>query len=130
MRFRTFGVLGFAASVAIALAVTAARGRSVAVEAALIATAGAVFWALAFATRAATGRETLVYYHHEIAVLAAVAAVAAVLGAPVLAHLDATALGLGAFLSLGRVGCLSAGCCHGRPARRGVRYGPAYAGEG
>ena len=31
-------------------------------------------------------------------------------------YLDATALGLGAFLACGRVGCTLAGCCHGRPA--------------
>jgi hypothetical protein len=28
------------------------------------------------------------------------------------------------------VGCLVAGCCHGRPAARGVRYGPAHVAEG
>ena len=128
--FRTCGLAGLAAAVAVALALAAGRDLSLTIEAALIATAVCVFLVLALAARAATGRETLVYYHHEIAVLASVAGVAAILGAPVLDHLDATALGLGAFLALGRVGCLLAGCCHGRPADHGVAYGPERLAEG
>src|SRR5262249_33355556 len=77
-------------------------------------------------TKVLLGREALIYYHHEIAVLAVTALAAWALGAPVAAHLDAQALGLGAFLAFGRLGCLCAGCCHGRPARRGgVVYGAA-----
>jgi Prolipoprotein diacylglyceryl transferase len=128
--FRLTGLAGLAAAVAVALGMSAARGLSIPVELGLIATAIAVFIGLALATKALTGRETLIYYHHEIAVLAAVAAMAAVLGAPVLAHLDVTCAGLGAFLALGRLGCLMAGCCHGRPARRGVLYGQAHADQG
>lgn len=130
LAFRVCGLLGFACACAVALALTAARGRSAAVEALLIVVAVAAFFALALATKWLTGRENLVYYHHEIAVLCCVAATAALLGAPVLAHLDATALGLGAFLACGRVGCTLAGCCHGRPARRGLRYPEPYADVG
>ncbi len=127
--FRLCGLLGLAAAIAVALGLSAARQLSIPVEVALIATAISVFFGLALATKALTGRETLTYYHHEIAVLAAVAALAAVLGAPVLAHLDVTCAGLGAFLALGRIGCLLSGCCHGRPARWGVVYGPGHAGQ-
>jgi hypothetical protein len=128
--FRWCGLLGLAAACAVAIGTSAARGLSIPAEIALILTAILVFLALAIATRAVTGREALIYYHHEIAVLATVAAVAAALGLRVLPHLDATALGLGAFLSLGRLGCLLAGCCHGRPAPRGVRYGAAHVEHG
>ncbi len=128
--FRVSGLAGLVAAVGVALSLSAARHLSIAVELALIATAIAVFLGLALATKAVTGRETLIYYHHEIAVLAAVAGVAAVLGAPVLAHLDVTAAGLGAFLVLGRLGCLLVGCCHGRPARHGLVYGPGHADDG
>ena len=120
--FRACGLTGFACACALALVLAGARGISLPVQAGLIATAVAVFFALALATRRLLGHEALIYYHHEIAVLAAVAGVAATVGAPVLAHLDATVLGLGAFLACGRIGCLLAGCCHGRPATRGVRY--------
>ena len=128
--FRLCGLLGLAAAIAVALGLSAARDLSIPVELALIATAIAVFLSLALATKALTGRETLTYYHHEIAVLAAVAAVAAVLGAPVLAHLDVTCVGLGAFLAFGRIGCLLSGCCYGRSARRGVAYGPEHVSRG
>ena len=128
--FRVCGVAGFAAACAVALAICAGRGLSLGVEAVLIATAVLVFATVGLATKAITGRESLTYYHHEIAVLAAVALMAWALGAPVLGHLDATALGLGAFLAFGRVGCALSGCCHGRRAARGLRYGPEFAGRG
>jgi hypothetical protein len=128
--FQLCGLVGLAAAVAVALGMCSARGLSLSVEAGIIVVSIAVFLALAFATKAVTGAEALIYYHHEIAVLCAAAVVAALLGAPVLGHLDATALGLGAFLAFGRIGCLSAGCCHGRPAARGIRYGDAHVAAG
>src|SRR5688572_5004142 len=98
--FRTCGWIGFAA------------GCAVAFGAALVATAVATFLAVAMATKILAGRELLVYYHHEIAVLTAVGLAAWASGAPVLPHLDAMALAVGAFLVFGRIGCLLAGCCH------------------
>ncbi len=120
--FRACGVTGFACACALALVLAGAREISLTVQASLIAAAVAVFFALALATKRLLGHEALIYYHHEIAVLSVVAGVAATVGAPVLPHLDATALGLGAFLVCGRIGCLLAGCCHGRPATPGIRY--------
>ncbi|MFL5861440.1 MAG: prolipoprotein diacylglyceryl transferase family protein [Solirubrobacteraceae bacterium] len=128
--FQVCGLVGLAAAVAVALGACSARALSFGVETAIILVSIAVFFVLAFATKAVTGAEALIYYHHEIAVLCAAAGLAALLGAPVLGHLDATALGLGAFLACGRVGCLSAGCCHGRPAARGVQYGAAHVAAG
>ncbi len=49
---------------------------------------------------------------------------------PVFPYLDLTILGIGAFLTLGRIGCLLVGCCHGRPCRWGVRYGEEHADAG
>jgi len=128
--FQLCGLVGLAGALAVAFGVCSARGLSLSVETGIIVVSIAVFLALAFATKAVTGAEALIYYHHEIAVLCAAAAVAGLLGAPVLGHLDATALGLGAFLACGRIGCLSAGCCHGRPAATGVRYGDAHVAAG
>jgi hypothetical protein len=106
----------------LAFAVVAARDASATAMAVISLAAVATFFAVALAQLAITGRERLVYYHHEIAVLAVAGAVAAALQQPVLTHLDATAIGLGAFLAFGRAGCFLVGCCHGRPHRRGVRY--------
>lgn len=128
--FRACGLAGLAAAIAVALGLSASRHVSLTAELGLIAIAIIVFLALALVTRAITGREVLVYYHHEILVLSTVAGVAALIGSPVLDALDVTTVGLGAFLAFGRVGCLLAGCCHGRPARRGVVYGPRHVAVG
>jgi hypothetical protein len=120
--FRFWGVLGLFGAVVVA----GSRDVSLAVEGAIVLAAILTFCALAMAMKILIGREALIYYHHEIAVLSVTAALAALLGAPVLDHLDATALGLGTFLAFGRVGCLFSGCCHGRPGRGGVRYDAAH----
>jgi prolipoprotein diacylglyceryltransferase len=38
------------------------------------------------------------------------------------AYLDRLIMGGSVFLMFGRIGCVSAGCCHGRPASWGMRY--------
>jgi hypothetical protein len=128
--FRACGYAGLAAAVTVAMSVSEASGLVLWHEAVIVAAAVASFQALARIERLVRRHEALVYYHHEIAVLAVCGALVAALGAPILAHLDATALGLGAFLACGRIGCLLAGCCHGRPARVGVTYGPRHAAHG
>jgi hypothetical protein len=115
-------VAGLVAAIGVAELLAASLRLSLVVETAVIGAAIATFLALAWLTKVVTGRESLTYYHHEVAVLAVAGAVCALAGGPVLAHLDVTALGLGAFLACGRLGCLSAGCCHGRPAAHGIRY--------
>ena len=128
--FRLCGYAGVIAAVALATTVVSATGNSPTAMA-LVSLAGALtFLALVAATVVWSGQERIVYYHHEIAVLAVAAAVAAALGEPVLPYLDATAIGLGAFLACGRTGCLNAGCCHGRARAGGVLYGPAHGDAG
>jgi Prolipoprotein diacylglyceryl transferase len=82
---------------------------------------------LAFATLAVAADGRLISLRHQVAALGAVAVASALARAPVLATLDASALGLGVALAVGRVGCLLAPCCYGRPGPRGVRYGPEHA---
>lgn len=128
--FRLCGYTGLAVAVPLALALVARRGLPLAPMLAVAVAACATFVGLALAVKLVTGVETLTYYHHEIAVFAIAAALLALAGRPVAAYLDATAAGVGAFLAFGRVGCLLAGCCFGRPWRRGVRYGHDHAAEG
>ena len=124
--FLVLGWTGFWLAVVLVTALCAATGLSIAVQAAISLAAVAVYVAVAAAARRWLGRAVLIYYHHVLAFLACAAGIAAVAGAPVLAHLDVTACGLALFTAVARVGCLTVGCCHGRPARRGVRYGPAH----
>jgi Prolipoprotein diacylglyceryl transferase len=118
--FRAFGYLGLAAATGVALAVSATNGGSVSIELTIVATSVVVFLAVAQLERALRGYETLVYYHHAVPVLAVAGFLAWALGAPPLRQLDATVLGLGAFLACGRIGCFLAGCCYGRCWRHGV----------
>jgi hypothetical protein len=120
--FQVCGYTGLAVAVALALTLVGHRGLPLWPMLAVALAACATFFALAFATKIIKGEETLVYYHHEIAVVVVAALLLAALRQPVLAYLDATLLGVGAFLAFGRVGCLMAGCCHGRPSAFGVCY--------
>lgn len=128
--FQVAGVAGLSAGLGLALALADTCGLSQLVVLAIFATGVLTFLALAMATKIVAGEEALTYYHHEIAVMAAVTLLVRATGNPVLPYLDITALGIGTLLAFGRVGCLWAGCCHGRPSRCGIRYGAAHVREG
>ena len=128
--FRLCGVVGYCAGVLGGTALAAAHGRSVWVFVVVSAIAGATFVVLAACSRAEDGGVQLVAYHHQAAILATTTATLLLAGAPVLGYLDSVAVGLGLFLVFGRIGCLMVGCCHGRPAAVGVRYGRAHVLEG
>ncbi|MDX2305684.1 MAG: prolipoprotein diacylglyceryl transferase [Microscillaceae bacterium] len=74
-----------------------------------------------------TGKEDLVYYRHEIAILILCTGALWLIDQPVLHFLDISLLGVGVFLAFGRWGCYHVGCCHGRPCKVGVRYTEAHA---
>jgi prolipoprotein diacylglyceryltransferase len=90
----------------------------------------ATFFLLAVLAKMITGKETIVYYHHEIAILVICFLVLKLLDLPVLNYLDITILGIATFLAFGRIGCFSVGCCHGQPAKHGVVYGHEHVEAG
>jgi hypothetical protein len=128
--FRFCGYVGLAFAVLLAMGLVVDQGRSWLVMGAIVLVAVATFLGLTMATKVVTGSETLVYYHHEIAVVTMTSLFLWVIGEPLLPYLDATILGVGAFLACGRIGCLMVGCCYGRPAGWGVAYGEAHAEVG
>lgn len=128
--FQACGAIGVLLATALAMGLIAGTGLAPWVALVLLASGALTFVGLALLTKALTGRESLIYYHHEIAVLAVSAAVLSLLHAPVLRYLDVTALWLGVFLACGRVGCLAVGCCHGKPHHWGVRYTDEHAEAG
>ena len=77
-----------------------------------------------------TGVETLVYYRHEIGLMALCGLVLWYIGQPTKAFLDICLLGLGIFLGFGRMGCYNVGCCHGKPSKIGVKYSQEHAQAG
>lgn len=128
--FHICGVTGLLLGTSLALMLAGHAGLSRAIVVMLLASGVVTFLVLAMATKIVTGRESLVYYHHEIAILSVCAGLLAMLRLPVLPYLDVTALGLGVFLACGRCGCLLVGCCHGKPYRWGIRYGDDHAALG
>jgi prolipoprotein diacylglyceryltransferase len=128
--FQICGCVGLALGTTLALVLAGVTGLSGAVVVVLLSSGVFTFLVLAMATQVITGRESLVYYHHEVAILSVSGVLLATVGLPVRPYLDVTALGLGVFLTCGRCGCLMVGCCHGKPSRWGIRYGEAHAREG
>ncbi|HMG37139.1 MAG TPA: prolipoprotein diacylglyceryl transferase family protein [Blastocatellia bacterium] len=86
--------------------------------------------ALAYGTRVARGAEVYSFYHYQLAVMGAGAAALWILRQPVLMNLDVLILSLGITQAVGRLGCLVAGCCFGRPCEFGVCYASEHAVNG
>ena len=128
--FQLCGLAGFVLGTALAAGLGAQRDIGSGLVLAMAGATAATFVVLAMATKVVTGTESLTFYHHAAVALVTCAVVAALAGAPVRSALDLAAIGLGAFLACGRIGCLLVGCCHGRPWSRGVRYGLDHAAEG
>jgi prolipoprotein diacylglyceryltransferase len=97
---------------------------------AIVLVALLTLFALTMITKIIAGKEKIIYYHHEIAVMCVTAILLWMLRQPILPYLDVTILGIGVFLFCGRIGCFMVGCCHGRPYGRGVCYRKEHAEAG
>jgi len=128
--FHLCGYVGLVLAVTLAMVLVAHRGLSPWVMIVVVLGAVGSFFGLAMLTKIVTGKEDLVYYRHEIAVIVVATALLGLIRQPILAYLDGTVLGVGAFLACGRVGCLLVGCCHGKPHPLGVRYRAEHAVAG
>lgn len=128
--FRTCGVAGFHAAVAVALAGGLLSGRSLALVAVLCLVCALSFFAYTYLRRAVTGHEKLVLLEHVWFAEACAAAVLWAMGEPVGGYLDVVAPAMAVFLAGGRTGCLLVGCCHGHPSSLGVVYGEAHVEDG
>lgn len=125
--FQFCGALGLLCGAPLAIKLARAGGLSPWIEAVLIAVALFMLLATPLTMKVFTGRENLVLYRDGICIFAAVALTLRWLHQPVLPYLDVTVAGAGLFHAWGRLGCLLAGCCYGRPSRLGVRYTGAHA---
>ncbi|MEJ2670931.1 MAG: prolipoprotein diacylglyceryl transferase [Deltaproteobacteria bacterium] len=128
--YQVCGYTGFGLAIVLTISLVAYLNLSPLVMGAITLLTALVFFGLVMASKIVTGEEQIVYYHHEIAVLLATTLLLRLLKQPVLPYLDLTVLGIGLFLACGRIGCLMAGCCHGRPYRWGVSYRPEHAEAG
>ena len=128
--FHFFGVLGFLLGTLLGVCLCYFLNFSIAIILLMSLTGAATFFLLAMLAKVITGKEVIVYYHHEIAILIACSFVLRICNWPVLQYLDITILGIATFLAFGRIGCLSVGCCHGKPASRGIVYGHEHVKAG
>jgi hypothetical protein len=74
--------------------------------------------------------ERIVFYQIAVTGVVAAGLVDRVAGFRPARVVDVVTLGIGTFLVFGRLGCFAVACCHGRPARFGVVYGPAHVSVG
>jgi Prolipoprotein diacylglyceryl transferase len=121
------GSVGIAVAMPVALLTAAHLGLSLQLTAET-AIAGIATWLTAvIVAKILTGNERFVYLRSVSLVIAVMAAVVYAARQPVLPYLDCMTLGIGLLLAFGRIGCLLVGCCHGRPARWGIRYNFSHA---
>lgn len=128
--FQVFGGLGLVSAILLVLTLSRLNGLSLAVVGVMIVAIVVAFLALIMVTKIILGDERLTYCHHEVVLLVVTSLISWLFAQPVLSFLDISIVGLALGLMCGRVGCLMVGCCHGRPSRWGVRYGPEHVAVG
>lgn len=128
--FHFFGVIGFILGMALGISLCYFLHLKIGVILLMALTGAAAFFLLAFVAKIITGEETIVYYHHEIAILILCSIALKLMNYPQLPYIDVTLLGIGTFLAFGRIGCFNVGCCHGRPGSFGYHYGAHHVEEG
>lgn len=128
--FHFFGVLGFLTGNGLGVFFANMLHLSPWVILLMGLTGAITFVLLTLIAKILTAKETIVYYHHEIAILTVCSLVLRALHLPVLPYLDITIIGIATFLAFGRIGCFSVGCCHGKPAKEGVVYGHEHVKAG
>ncbi|HET7187076.1 MAG TPA: prolipoprotein diacylglyceryl transferase family protein [Gemmatimonadaceae bacterium] len=128
--FHFYGIAGLLAAAALSGLLAGRLALSVGAMMASVACGIGTMIVLAHASQLLLGREVLVCYHHFAITSLVAAAVARMVGVPVVPHVAAFVLGFMMVHGIGRLGCFSVGCCHGRPSRWGVRYGAAHVEAG
>lgn len=128
--FQVYGCIGLALAILLAMVLVIYQGLSPWIMLIIVLVALFTFFAQVIITKILIGEEDIVYYRHEIAVIAIAALFLWIVRQPILPYLDATLLGVGMFAACGRIGCLMVGCCHGRPHKWGVCYGEKHAAAG
>lgn len=128
--FHFFGLLGFTGGVILSVLLATELGLQNGIILLLGLAAATTFFVLVYINRFLTGKENIVYYHHEICIITVGAIVLYLTHNPVARYLDIEIIGIGTFLAFGRIGCYSVGCCHGCPHKTGVRYSQAHVDTG
>jgi len=124
--FRTFGYLGFCSAVGLTTSLAFQLRLSSLIVFLIIFGSTVVFLARRVVSRITGEAHQLVLYRQFAMVMSVTAIVSWVGGQPILPYEDVTAIGFAMLVACGRIGCLLVGCCHGSPARIGIRYREWY----
>jgi hypothetical protein len=124
------GCAGYLVGLAIAMWLADQAGLGVGARLAIALVPLAAFLTAAALSTAIAGYQRIVFYEKAVVAIGLGVVGAHAAGAPWLVALDAATLGVGGFLACGRLGCLRVACCHGRPARWGIRYGADHVDAG
>lgn len=128
--FLAAGCVGLALAASLLFFLVPARGLSPLVMTIIVAVGVAALLGTPLVLKIFTGVERFVFFRDMIVIMAAVATALKLLHQPALPYLDVMIAGSGVFHACGRIGCLLAGCCHGRVSRWGVRYSPQHSKTG
>ena len=124
--FRSLGLVGYQLAVVVAVLAGLLNGTPLITTLGVAAVSCLSFFGWAVARRAMARRETLVLLEYVWVALVTLIGFLWASGRPIAPALDVFAVAVTPFLAVGRLGCLTVGCCHGIPARVGVRYGQAH----
>jgi hypothetical protein len=128
--FLLFGSSGFMLSLVLTAILLVVRSLPWMPYILMVSTGVLAFFLLAFFTKIVNGAESYTFYYHLLFSMSAVSLALWACSAPVLQYLDLYTTGFGLLHISGRLGCYTAGCCHGRPAGFGIRYGEEYLSSG
>lgn len=116
------GVCGFGVAFTLSFALGLQLGVPLSLLVVLLILSLAIFVVAGLVRRRLTRGKNHVLWEDVLLVLAAGGILTHLTHQPVWRTLDVLAIGIGAFMVFGRLGCLIGGCCHGRPSRFGIAY--------
>jgi prolipoprotein diacylglyceryltransferase len=128
--YAAFLIIGIVAAFVWSMALIVLAGLNPYVGLALTGSILIGCFGFALAVRVLTGNERLVFYHYLFVGSFTALGTLRLADAPLLPYFDIIACQAAVLAGFGRIGCLLAGCCHGRPWRHGVIYTTAHAADG
>ena len=128
--YHLIGYTGFSLSLLVSCVLAEMNNLSILLCLMLSITCALVTRGLAYVSARWLGKPNIVFLRYFWVVVMLASFLLWYLEYPVIPYIEILILGIGIMLAFGRLGCLVAGCCHGRPATHGIRYGSAHIRDG
>lgn len=124
--FRSLGILGYHVAVVVLILTALSTGMSLGIALCIATIAAFTFFGWALLRRALTKRETIVVLEHVWITYGLIALFGWAIRAPLPPLFDVFSVAVATFIAFGRLGCATAGCCHGYPSGFGIVYGDEH----